>query len=51
MTPVWWVTWVILGLYATNSAWLLLLGKPWAAFYWLCALGISVAAMKGFTSP
>lgn len=47
MTPAWWVTYVIITLYAANSVWLLALGKPWAAGYWICAAGITVCAMAG----
>ena len=46
MTPAWWITWAIMGLYVLNAAWLLMLGKPWAAGYWLCALGITICAMQ-----
>ena len=46
MTPAWYVTYLIIALYALNAVWLLLLDKPWAAGYWLCALGITVCAMQ-----
>lgn len=50
MSPAWWMTYPILVLYAANSAWLLALGRPWAAGYWLCAAGITVCAMKGLAA-
>jgi hypothetical protein len=49
MNPAWWVTYVILALYATNSVWLLWLGMGWAALYWFAAALITIAAMNGFT--
>ena len=47
MVPAWYVTYAILGLYATNAVWLLYLGKPWGMAYWICAAGITICAMKG----
>ncbi len=46
MSPAWWITYFILGLYAANVVWLAALGKPWAAGYWFFAAGITVCAMK-----
>jgi hypothetical protein len=47
MTPSWYVTYAILALYVTNSAWLAALGNWWAAGYWVCAAGITICAMYG----
>jgi hypothetical protein len=49
MSPAWWVTYVLLGMYGFNAAWLLYLGMYAAAGYWVCAAGITVCSMIGFT--
>lgn len=50
MSPAWWITILILSLYLVQVPWMLWLGHPWAAGYWLCAAGITICAMRGLTS-
>ncbi len=49
MSPAWWITYVLIALYAVNSVWLAFLGLWWAALYWIAAALITIAAMNGFT--
>lgn len=46
MTPQWWGIYPILALYFLNVPWLLYLGRPWAAGYWLGAGWITICAMR-----
>jgi hypothetical protein len=46
MTPLWWVTYLILALYMINAVWLTALGRPVAGLYWLFAAGITICAMR-----
>lgn len=47
MTPAWWVTYLILALYAINAVWLAWLGKYTGTVYWVGAGVLTVCATKG----
>ena len=49
MSPAWYVTYLIIGLYVLNAIWLGWLGFGWASLYWFAASLITIAAMNGFT--